>query len=74
MPKKTGDAPLLNKHVDHNFGKKCVICSLVMKYGQEYVSFNCGHIYHTDCDHNFDKCPLCRVEITSKTYTIKLSK
>ncbi|KAK4285512.1 hypothetical protein QN277_002203 [Acacia crassicarpa] len=50
-----------------NFGKRCVICQMTYRRGDQQMKLPCRHVYHGECITKWlsinKKCPVCNVEV-----------
>lgn len=50
-----------------NSGKRCVICQMTYKRGDQQIKLPCGHLYHAECITKWlsinKKCPVCNNEV-----------
>ncbi|XP_054811593.1 E3 ubiquitin-protein ligase BIG BROTHER-like [Prosopis cineraria] len=49
------------------YGKRCVICQMTYKRGDQQMKLPCTHVYHSECISKWlsinKKCPVCNAEV-----------
>ncbi|KAJ7949156.1 E3 ubiquitin ligase BIG BROTHER [Quillaja saponaria] len=53
-----------------NFGKRCVICQMTYRRGDQQIKLPCRHVYHGECITKWliinKKCPVCNIDVFSE--------
>ncbi|XP_027908840.1 E3 ubiquitin-protein ligase BIG BROTHER-like isoform X2 [Vigna unguiculata] len=56
-----------------NSGKRCVICQMTYRRGDQQMKLPCSHVYHSECITKWlsinKKCPVCNTEVFGEEST-----
>ncbi|XLS69217.1 hypothetical protein HN51_020240 [Arachis hypogaea] len=56
-----------------NYGKRCVICQMTYRRGDQQMKLPCSHVYHCECITKWlginKKCPVCNIEVFGEEST-----